>query len=211
VQRLWLLGVALWLVAALVSPRAADAQGPAPAPLAVVAAGLAAVNAGNVAALGVVITETTSLEIVSGPAATGLRIEGREAVLGFWRQAEAVGLQARPVGPLRVAGDRVTGTLRFTDRERRARGEAGQVTVEVAVAGGRIVALVVRDIVTVSLSQFEALPGGMGLPRTGTGGGLNPASLLAGVAGLGGLAGLGGVTLALALRGGRRRPPSSRP
>jgi hypothetical protein len=71
--------------------------------------------------------------------------------------------------------------------------------VEVTVAGERDVALVVRDSVTVSLGQFEALPGG--LPRTGTGGAAGPEPLLAG---------LGGVTLALALRGGRRRPRSCR-
>jgi hypothetical protein len=207
------LGAALGLGAALVWPRAAAAQGPAPAPapLAVVTAGLAAVNAGDVGALMGLTTAATSLELVAGAGATGLRIEGREAVLGFWRQAEAGGLQARPVGPLRVAGDRVTGTLRFTDRARRARGEAGQVTVEAAVAGGRVVALVVRDVVTVPLGQFEALPGGMGLPRTGTGGGATPGPLPGGLAGLAGLAGLGGATLALALRGGRRPPRPSRP
>ena len=207
-HRLWLFGAALGLVAALVSPRAAAAQGPAPAPLAVVQAGLAAVNAGNTAALAVVTAETTALELLPGPAATGLRIEGQAAVLGFWRQAAAAGLQARPVGLLRVAGDRVSGTLRFTDRERRARGEAGQVTVEVTVVGGRVVALVARDLVTVPLGQYEALPGGVGLPRTGTGGGAGPGPRHAG---LGGLAGLGGVALALALRGGRRSARSSRP
>lgn len=65
-QRLWLVGVALGLVAALVPLRAADAQGAAPAPLAVVAAGLAAVNAGDVAALTGLTAETTSLELLTG-------------------------------------------------------------------------------------------------------------------------------------------------
>lgn len=68
------------------------------------------------------------------------------------------------MGPLRLAGDRVTGTLRFTDRDRRARGEAGQVTVEVTLVAGRVVAHVVRDLVTGSLAQFESLPGGRGSP-----------------------------------------------
>jgi hypothetical protein len=100
----------------------------------------------------------------------------------------------------------VTGTVRFTDREWRARGEAGQVAVEVTVAGGRVVAAVARDYVVVSLAQFDALPGGAGLPRTGTGdvasSGPRPGGL-ASLASLDSLVGLGGVTLALAFRGGR--------
>jgi hypothetical protein len=86
-QRPWLLGAVLGLVAALVSPGAATAQGPSPAPLAVVQARLAAVNAGDIAALTVITKETTSLELLPGRGGGGLRIEGREAVLAFWRQA----------------------------------------------------------------------------------------------------------------------------
>jgi hypothetical protein len=210
-QRLWLFGAVLVLAAALVSPRAAFAQGLASGPLAVVSSGLAALNAGNIAALTVLATEDTTLELLPGPGNGRLRIVGRDAVLSFWRQGATGGLQARPVGPLRGVGDRVTGTLRYTTLELRARGQAGQVNVEVTVVGGRIAAIVARDVTFVPLAQFDALPAGvLGLPGTGTGtdngGGVTPRPLLAGLFGLavlGSLAGLGGVTLTLALRGGR--------
>ena len=173
--RLWLsgvlgtLGTAVVLVFVVGAPAPAAAQGSAPAPLAVAVAGLAAVNAGDVAALAALSSETTSLEILPGPAGCGLQIRGREAVLGFWRQAAGAGVQARPVGPPQAAGARVTWTLRFTDRELRARGQASQVTVEATVVAGRVEAVVARIAGPIPLSLFEALPGGVGLPRTGTG------------------------------------------
>src|SRR5262249_1384820 len=144
---LGVLGAALALGAALLAaPGPAAAQARPADPLAVAMAGLAAVNAGDVAALPALTTDSPSLQEPPGPGGSGLRIEGQQAVLGFWRQGATAGLQARPVGTARVAGATVTWTLRFTDQGRRAQGEAGQVTVEVTVAGGRIAALAARDV-----------------------------------------------------------------
>jgi hypothetical protein len=203
---LWLFGAALGLIAALVSPRAAAAQGPTPAPLTVVLAGVSAVNSGNLNAMASLIGDDASLEVMPGPANPGLRIGGREAVIAFWRQTVTLGVQARLAAPPRVAADRVTLVVRFTDTELRARGQAGQGTVEALVVGGRVVTVVVREVTPVSLAQYEALPAGStgaGLPRTGTGGAPDRAAAGAGGAGL---ALAAAFSAALLRRGGGRHP-----
>jgi hypothetical protein len=163
------LGTALGLVALPEVAPPVVAQGPGDAPLAVAGAVLAAVNAGDAAALAALSSEATTLEILPGPAGGGVQIRGREAVLGIWRQAALAGLQARPVGPPRAVGGRVQWTLRFTDRELRARGQASQATLEATITAGRIEALTARVTGAIPLALFEALPGGVGLPRTGAG------------------------------------------
>jgi LPXTG-motif cell wall-anchored protein len=198
--RLWhlgLVGAALVLAAALAPPHTAAAQARATEPLAVALAGIAAVNAGDVAALVGLTTDATTIQILPSPPAVpepGTRISGREAVRAFWEQQVAAGLQARLVGPPRVAGPRVAWTQRHTTTPLRGQGQAIQGDLEATVAGGRVVALVARNYAVVPLSQFEALPAGLpaGLPRTGAGS--LPLAL-----------GLGGAALALGAGVLRRR------
>jgi hypothetical protein len=206
-RRLWLLGTlgAALLLSVVVAPsRPAAAQ--IPDPPAVVLAGIAAVNTGNLTAVADLSAADVTLEVLPGPAAGGLRIGGREAILAFWRQAVAAGVQARLAGPPRVAGERVTVVVRYTDTALRARGQAGQGTVEATVVAGRAVTVVVREVTPVPLALYEALPAGstgVGLPRTGTGGSAGPTPFIGGGAALA----IGAALVSALVRRGGWRPP----
>jgi hypothetical protein len=208
-RRLWLLGalgVALLFSIVVASSRPAAAQGRSLDPPAVVLAGVAAVNTGDLAAVAALLADDATLEVLPGPAPGGLRLGGREAILAFWRQAVAAGVQARLAGPPRVAGERVTVVVRYTDTALRARGQAVQGTVETTVVAGRAVTVVVREVTPVPLALYEALPAGpagVGLPRTGAGAGATP---LAAAGAAGAALTLTAALTAVLLRRGARRP-----
>jgi hypothetical protein len=178
------------VVAVLAPPAPVAAQARAGEPAAVALAALAAVNAGNPVAFATLSTEAVSLTILPGAAGAGVEVRGREAVAGVWRQAAAGGLQARAVGPPQAAGARVMWTVRYTTPALRAQGQAMQAELEASIPAGRIEALTARVTGAIPLAQYEALSGGVGLPRTGTGGRRWPES---------GMLGAGGAAAALAL------------